>query len=155
MDPKEVSKTLSRTYFWQLIPAAVLLVLAWSLKYLFHLTTAGNTAGLSVTIVVTTVAGVIGIALPVFYRSYFVYKVKDKKQISNDAFLTFERTLITLALLPPYFLVVAMLMNMNQTALILITLFSIYGAYYYFPGEKKILFEMKIFRIKPVKRPKQ
>ncbi len=154
MDPKEISKTLGKVYYRQLIPAAMLTVLAWSLKYLFHFAANDTTAGLAVTITVTTIAGVIGIALPIFYRSYFVYKIKDKKQISADTFLTFERTLITLALLPPYFLVVAMLMNMNQTALMLITLFSIYSAYYYFPSEKKMLFEMKIFRIRPQKKPK-
>ena len=136
-------------YYWQLVPAAILLIMAYALTFIFHLADQNLSAGKTVTIIVTVLSGVIGIALPVFYRSYFVYKIKDQKKIAEDTFLNYERTQITLALLTPYFLIIAVLMTMNQTALILITLFSIYVLYYYFPSEKKVLFEMKIFRIKP------
>ncbi len=149
MNLKDTAKTLQRIYYWQLIPAAILLVMAYALTFIFHLADQNLSASKTVTIVVTVLSGVIGIAMPVFYRSYFVYKIKDQKKIAEDAFLNYERTQITLALLTPYFLIIAVLMSMNQTALILITLFSIYVLYYYFPSEKKVHFEMKIFRIKP------
>jgi hypothetical protein len=112
-------------------------------------------SGKTAMIIVTTLSGVMGIAVPIFYRSYFVYKVRDKKQVTADAFLSFERVLLTTALLSPYFLAIAVLMNMNQTALMLIALFSIYVAYYYFPSMKKVLFEMKIFRIKPINKQEE
>ncbi len=149
MNLKETAKNLQRIYYWQLVPAAILLIMAYALTFIFHLADQNLSAGKTVTIIVTVLSGVIGIALPVFYRSYFVYKIKDQKKIAEDTFLNYERTQITLALLTPYFLIIAVLMTMNQTALILITLFSIYVLYYYFPSEKKVLFEMKIFRIKP------
>ncbi len=150
MDPRETSKILQKIYFWQLIPAAILVAIAYLLNYYFDLTDMNITSGKTVMIVITTLSGVMGIAVPVFYRSFFVYKIRDKKQISADTFLSFERVLLSTALLTPYFLAISVLLNMNQTALMLIALFSIYVAYYYFPSRKKVLFEMKIFRIKPI-----
>jgi len=152
MNPHEISKILQKTYFFQLITAVVLVAIAYSLKYYFKLTDTGMVAGQTTMIIVTTLSGVMGIAFPIFYRSYFVYKIRNKKQISTDTFIGFERTLLSIALLTPYFLVISVLMNMNQTANTLIALFSLYAAYYFFPTEKKVLFEMKIFRIKPIKK---
>ncbi len=107
--------------------------------------------GLAISVVITTLAGIAGIAAPIFYRSYFVYRNRDKKEIMPDDFLSFERVLLTTALLSPYFLVISVLINMNETANMLIALFALYALYYYFPTEKKVRFEMKIFRIKPTK----
>ncbi len=149
MNLKETTKALQKIYFLQLIPALVLLITAYLFQLFFPLHPNSPAAGKTVSVIITTLAGVMGIALPVFYRSYFVYKIKDQKQISNERFMVFERTLLTLALITPYFLTIAILMNMNQTVLMLITLFSIYVIYYFYPSEKKVRFEMKIFRIKP------
>jgi hypothetical protein len=152
MNPKETARLLQKVYYLRLLPAVALIVLAYLLQYFFHLT--GNTvaAGLAVTVAVTTLSGVAGVAIPVFYRSYFVHRVKDKKVVAADEFIGFERALISIALLTPYFLALAMLMNMSQTALILITLFSLYAGYYHFPTEKKVRFEMRLFRIKPMEK---
>ncbi len=151
MDAKKTSQFLQKIYFFQLITAVLLVGFAYALKYGFGLVNKMS-PGITVSVVVTTLAGITAIALPVFYRSYFVFKNKDKKQISPDDFMAFERLLITMALLSPYFLIVAVLINMNETANMLIALFSIYAMYYFFPTEKKMLFEMRIFRIKPTKK---
>ncbi len=161
MDAKEISKFLQKIYFFQLITAVVLIGFAYILKYRFGWVNNNITPGIAVSVLITTLSGIAAIALPVFYRSYFVYKNKDKKQISSDDFLAFERLLVTIALMSPYFLIIAVLINMNETANMLIALFSIYAIYYFFPTEKKMLFEMRIFRIKPAgkksspKKPEQ
>lgn len=148
MDPSETAKTLKKVYFRQLIPAIILLALAFLFKYHFKLTNTTVVPGQTTSIIVTTLAGIMGIALPVFYRSYFVYKIRNRKQILPDTFITFERVLSGTALLAPYFLIISVIMNMPETADILITLFAIYGGYYYYPSEKRVIFEMKIFRMK-------
>ncbi len=149
MNTKETSKFLQKIYFWQLLPAIILIAIAYLLKYYFKLSDTESAPGLTVSVVITTLAGIAGIAAPVFFRSYFVYKNRDKKQILPDDFLSFERLLLTTALMSPYFLVISILINMNETANMLIALFALYAVYYYFPTEKKVRFEMKIFRIKP------
>ncbi len=149
MNAKETSKFLQKIYFWQLLPAVVFIAIAYLLRYYFKLSDTESVPSLTVSVVVTTLAGVAGIAAPVFFRSYFVYKNRDKKQILPDDFLSFERLLLTTALMSPYFLIISILINMNETANMLIALFALYAVYYYFPTEKKVRFEMKIFRIKP------
>lgn len=149
MDPATTSKFLIKIYFRQLLPAIILIAVAYLLKYYFKLSETEPVPSLLVSVVITTLAGVVGIAAPIFFRSYFVYKNRDKKKILPDDFLGFERVLLTTALISPYFLVISVLINMNETANMLITIFALYALYYYFPTEKKIRFEMRIFRIKP------
>lgn len=149
MDTIKTSKILKKTYFLQLLSSVVLVGIAYFLKYHFELSKGGQIPTKTVSLVVISLAGIFGIALPVFYRSYFVYKIRNQKQIDPDAFIRFERILLTTALLTPYFLVVSLLINMAESANILIAIFSLYAAYYYYPSTKKVRFEMKIFRIKP------
>ncbi len=149
MDPVKTSKILKRTYFRQLFFSIVLVGIAYLLKYHFKLSSSAQLPTKTVSMVVIALAGIFGIALPVFYRSYFVYKIRDQKQIQPDAFIRFERVLLSTALLTPYFLVISLLINMSEPANILIALFALYAAYYYYPSAKKVRFEMKIFRIKP------
>ncbi len=151
MDYIGISKILKGTYYRQLLASVFLVVVAYLLKY-FHQLDSVQVPGRAFNVVVATLAGVFGIALPIFYRSYFVYKIRNRKQISLDTFIRFERVLLTTALVTPYFLVVSLLLNMMEATNILITLFAIYAAYYYFPSGKKVLFEMKIFRLLPAKK---
>lgn len=152
MDPATTSKFLRKIYFWQLLPAITLIAVAYLLKYYFKLSDTEPVPSLLVSVVITTLAGVVSVAAPIFYRSYFVYKNRDKKKILPDDFLGFERVLLTTALMSPYFLVISVLINMNETANMLITIFALYALYYYFPTEKKMRFEMRIFRIKTTNR---
>lgn len=149
MDPIKTSKILKKTYFRQLFFSVFLVGMAFLLKYHFKLSSGAQLPTKTVSMIVIALAGIFGIALPVFYRSYFVYKIRDQKKINPDAFIRFERVLLSTALLTPYFLVVSLLINMSESANILIALFTLYAAYYYYPSGKKVRFEMKIFRIKP------
>ncbi|UBM61995.1 hypothetical protein LA303_11365 [Candidatus Sulfidibacterium hydrothermale] len=149
MDVPKTVKVLKNSYFTQLIPAIILLGLTFFMRYEMNLFVNARTSSLTVQVLIITLAGLMAVAFPVFYRSFFAYKVRNKKQISPDAFLSFERTLVTAALLTPYFLIVSVVLNMPQTVLILITLFALYGAYFFYPSQKRIIFDMKTFRIKP------
>jgi len=149
MDPIKTSKILKKTYFRQLFFSVFLVGMAFLLKYYFKLSSGAQLPTKTVSLIVIALAGIFGIALPVFYRSYFVYKIRNQKEINPDTFIRFERVLLSTALLTPYFLVVSLLINMAQSANILIALFTLYAAYYYYPSGKKVRFEMKIFRIKP------
>ncbi len=152
MDPIKTSKILKKTYFRQLFSSVILVGIAYLIKYHFKLSNSEQIPTKTVSVVVISLAGIFGIALPIFYRSYFVYKIRDQKQILPDTFIRFERVLLSTALLTPYFLVVSLLINMTEAANPLIALFAIYAAYYYYPSGKKVRFEMKIFRIKPDKK---
>jgi len=148
MNPVIISKVLQKKYFLHLVFAAILIIGADTYKYLSNLDASVDQTFM---IVIATLAGITAFAAPVFYRSYFIHKIKDKKEITLEQFVLFERKLISIALMTPYFIIVSILLNLNQTTNILITLFALYAAYFYFPSEKKVRFEMKVFRIKPTK----
>lgn len=148
MDPVKISKAFKIIYFRQLIPAVILVGILYPLKYYFKLFQTMYVAGNSISNIIIIVAVVIGLALPIFYRSYFVYKVRDQKQINTEAFIRFEKKLLILSLVTPYFLALSLALNLKETANLVITMLALYTAYYYYPSEKKMAFEMKIFRIK-------
>jgi len=149
MNPVIISKVLQKKYFMQIVFAAILIIGADTFKTLLNLN--DTSVDQTFMIVIATLAGMTAFAAPVFYRSYFIHKIKDKKKITLEQFIIFERKLISIALMTPYFIIVSILLNLNQTTNILITLFALYAAYFYFPSEKKVRFEMKVFRIKPIK----
>lgn len=151
MNSSDISKTLKRIYFLELLPAIGMIGIVYLLKYYTKLLTAVPIAGNFVSTTVLILSIVVGIASPIFYRSYFVYKIRDQKRITTETFINFEKILILAALTTPYFLFISLLINMKQTSIVIITMLSIYAGYYYFPSEKRMRFEMKIFRIKPLK----
>jgi hypothetical protein len=148
MDAIEISKYLKRRYLLQLIPAVILM----GLLYLFgdQLRWQGATPGHGNLIndILVALAAAIGIAFPVFFRSYFVFKIRHKKGISEAIFIRFEKIQMTFALITPYFLVFSIAFDKTNKANIFITILALYAAYYYFPSVRKVKFEMKIFRIK-------
>ncbi len=147
MNEQTVSASLRKVYSTQLLIAVVLAGITYLLNYFSITSFTLNVPEKTVSVVLASLAGVFGIALPVFYRSYFIYGLKNQKQISNERFMNFEKKILNIALTAPYFLVFSILMNLSENTHILITLFSLYAAYYYFPSDKKVTFEMKVFRI--------
>lgn len=148
MNATEISKNLKKLYFIELIPAIILIGLLYSfgsqLKWQGATPLQGETFGY----VLIALAAIVGIAFPMFFRSFFVYKIRDKKEITLDIFIRFEKILMTFSLITPYFLVFSIAFDITNKANIFITILALYAAYYYFPSARKIKFEMKVFRIK-------
>ncbi len=143
---QKIRKTLLNLYFKQTAIAAFLIILTWIMVFFQHSTSHYNNRTLSVILV--SLSGIFGLALPVFYRSYFISGLKDAKKISTETFINFEKNIIKIALIAPYFLILSIALHLSERTHILIFLFSLYALYYYYPSNKKIIFEMKIFRIK-------
>lgn len=93
-------------------------------------------------------AGVFSLALPIFYRALFVNRLKDRKIIPLQEFLEFEKKLIVISMISPYIIIIPIIFNFSSFYFAGIILFSIYSIYYYYPSEKRIEFEKKLFRIK-------
>ncbi len=147
MNAKVISKQLKKTYFIQLTPAIVLIGLLYFLGSQFKWQGALPGQGNLINYILIALAAVIGIAFPVFFRSFFVYKIRDKKEISEEIFIRFEKILVTFSLITPYILALSLVYDMNNRANIIITILALYSAYYYYPSVRKMKFEMKVFRI--------
>jgi hypothetical protein len=88
------------------------------------------------------------IALPIFMRTIFAHRMKDRKTIEVSELAGFQRNLISVALLAPYLSLVAYFLELPGFYFSGSFIAALYGAYYYFPSDKRIDFERKIFRAK-------
>lgn len=142
---QNIRKPLLNQYFKQVAVATLLIILSWLIVFFQHTDSYSGNRTLSVILV--SLSGVFGLALPIFYRSYFISSLKNAKTVSIESFMNFEKNTIKIALIAPYFLILSIALHLSERTHILIFLFSLYALYYYYPSNKKIKFEMKIFRI--------
>ena len=87
------------------------------------------------------------LAAPLLYRIVFIKKIKKLKQISVSVFYDFEKKTIYIVLLTPYLFFAASLLQLAAFYYLSVFLLSLYACYYYYPTQKRIHFEKKIFRI--------
>ena len=142
-----IREELKKIYLKLLYPFLILIVLIYLGQFLgiFGRVDKEFSKNISVTLLVLT--ALFSVALPIFYRSLFANKVKDMKSITVNEFLKFEKNLIIIAMVAPYFLVFTVLLNLSGFYFGTIVIIALYAAYYYYPSEKRIKFEKKLFRI--------
>lgn len=130
-----------------LIPALILLAAA-KLIIDYQIIIVNRFAGFrAFEIIVFVLAVVFSLALPVLYRIVFVNKVKDRKSVPASVFIQYEKNSMLLVMVSPYLAVVSALFSFTSFYFFAIILFALYGCYYYFPSQKKIDFEKKMFRV--------
>ena len=145
-----IREELKKIYLKLLYPFLILLALIYLGQFLgiFNRAEKEFSKALSVTFLVF--AALFSVALPIFYRSLFANKVKDRKSITVKEFLKFEKNLIIIAMIAPYFLVFTVLLNLSGFYFGTIVIIALYAVYYYYPSEKRVEFEKKLFRISEV-----
>lgn len=147
MNENSILTSLKSIFIKQLFIAIVLIALAYAVRYFIN-PDLGLVNSNFFSIIISTFAAAFAIAIPIFYRTYFINRHKDLKYIPAELFFKFEKNILHIVLIAPYLLAVSILLNMSERTQILITLFVLYGIYFYFPTKKKLRFEMKVFRIK-------
>ncbi len=100
-----------------------------------------------VSVAILVLTALFSLALLIFYRTFFVNKIKDCKSITGYEFLKFEKELIIIVMIATYFVLITVLLNLTGFYYGAIVIISLYAVYYYFPSEKRIKFEKKLFRI--------
>lgn len=94
-----------------------------------------------------TGAAVSAIAGPVMIRVLFAHKIRQNTQVPKALFLTFQRLLIIVSGITPYLALAAVWGGLCQFHAGGIVLMALYAAYYYFPSEKRIAYDIKLFRV--------
>lgn len=93
-------------------------------------------------------SAITAIAGPLFFRTLFAHSVREQKQIQVKEFLTFQKKILWISLITPYFAFITVLCDFPRFFAAAIVLMALYAIYYYFPSQKRINFDRKIFRIK-------
>nr|WP_319394940.1 hypothetical protein [uncultured Desulfobacter sp.] len=94
-----------------------------------------------------TGAAVTAIAGPLMMRITFAHRVRQLICVQIQPFLTFQRRLIVLSGITPYLALTGVWGGLSQFHAGGIILMALYGAYYYFPSEKRISYDIKLFRV--------
>ncbi len=138
---------LRKTYFTLLVPAILGLVFIYLAKTLelFSISHIESLKFLAPFIFVASVAS--AVALPIFFRTIFAHRMRDEKSVSQLDLIKFERTLIFISLITPYLILPAYLFEFPRFYLGGTVLMALYAVYYYFPSERRIQFEKRVFRV--------
>jgi hypothetical protein len=130
---------LRKTYFSLLIPAIVGFICIYlSKKFnLFHLDQPQFISILAPLVFVLSV--IFGIAAPIFFRSIFAHKMSNEKSTTESKMIKFEH---------PYLGLVAYFLEFQKFYFSATFIMALYSVYYFYPSQKRIAFEKRIFRVK-------
>jgi len=73
--------------------------------------------------------------------------MRKQKQVPAKEFLSFQRKILWISQITPYFAFAAVLCDFPRFFAVAIVLMALYAVYYYFPSQKRIDFDRKIFRV--------
>ncbi len=143
-----MKEEFKKTYIKLLVPVVIFLVLIYLARLLEIIDLGSSQANRFISILLFVLAVSFSIAFPIFYRAWFANKVKDQKETSVDDFIRFEKNLMIIAMTAPYFSLFAVLFNLPAFYFAGVVLFGIYSVYYYYPSDKRVDFEKKLFRVR-------
>lgn len=139
---------LKKTYFFLLIPV----VFGFSLVYLLKtfqfvgIDVAGVRHVLAPVIFVFSV--VFALALPILFRTLFAHKMRHRQSISENEWLAFERRFLYMSMVAPYLALLGYLFELPKFHLSGAVLMALYAVYFYYPSQKRVAFERRIFRVR-------
>lgn len=144
-----MDKELKTTYFRLLGPAVLAIVTIFVAQQAGYLVGAGAhwSAWLGPTLFI--LAGTFAIALPIFYRTLFLHRIRHQRRTPAAALLAFERRFLFLAMVPAYLAAIAYALEITYFHFVGTVLMALYAAYYYYPSPQRIASEKRLFRAEP------
>lgn len=97
--------------------------------------------------IVFVVSAITALAAPLFLRTLFAHSMRGKTKVSAQSFLSFQKKILWVSMVTPYFAFMAYCCDFPRFYATAIVLLALYAVYYYFPSEKRIAFDRKIFRV--------
>ncbi len=139
---------LKRIYFILLLPAVAGFILVFALQY-FHLVSF-NTPQIPPVIssIIFILSVCFAVALPIFYRTVFANKRRHLTKTAEEDWLKFEHNLLYIAMVTPYIALIAQILQLSRFHLAGTIIMALYAVYYYYPSQRRIEYERRIFRVK-------
>ena len=140
-------KEMQKFYYSWATPGVVLVIIFFILDFFeinFYLGESSHT----ISITLLLFAALFSVILPLWFKLMFVKRVKGLKNVDRRSFIKFEKVFVLISSFSIYVVVVAYIFQTPQWLMLIIALFSLYSLYFYFPSEKRIKMESKIFRVK-------
>ena len=142
-------KSLKKKYYYIVIPAIVIAIALIMFKH-YDILQITPTPFIQNTIspVIFILTTLLAIASPVLHRTIFNNKIKESKFITSDKFYRYQNQLLYLIAFTPYLVLIAYVLHLQQFYFGGTALFSLYALYFYYPSEKRIRNEIRIYRVK-------
>ncbi len=141
-------KALKKKYYYIVIPTIVIAIALIIFKH-YDILQITPTPFIQNTIspVIFILTTLLAIAFPVLHRTIFNNKIKESKFITPDKFYRYQNQLLYLTAFTPYLVLIAYVLHLPQFFFGGTALFSLYALYFYYPSEKRIRNEMRIYRV--------
>ncbi len=139
---------LKKIYLALLVPPILGLLLACLVKETGYVSINLNISLDFITPFVFVLSVVSAVALPVFLRAFFAHRMRNHKTVPELTLMKFEQKLMTVALISPYLVLPAYLLDFPAFYFLSIVLMAFYAAYFFYPSEKRIQFDRRIYRVK-------
>jgi hypothetical protein len=140
---------LKTTYFRLLGPALLIVAVIFAAKSAgIHFGPETAWTGLAGP-AIFILAGTFAVALPIFFRTHFLHRIRHQKRTPAADLLAFERRFLRISLIPAYLVALAYALNITQFHFAGTVLMALYAAYYYYPSTQRIASEKRIFRAEP------
>jgi len=140
-------KNLKKHYFKLLAPTIALFLIYAGADFLGLEDYQNFTVPSFFPVLFLILASITSVAGPLFLRSFFAHSMRNEKNVPRDSFEKFQKGIISISMLTPFFAFIAIVSEFEKFYTTFIIMFSFYAVYYYFPGQKRIDFDKKIFRI--------
>ena len=143
-----MQKKLNKQYWMMIIPAGCLFLI-FGLARQFDFIHPGQFSipGILHTIVFV-LAAITALAGPLFLRTLFAHSMRNETKATAQRFLGFQKNTLWISQMTPYFAFIAVFCDFPRFYGGAIVLMALYAVYYFFPSERRISFDQKIFRVK-------
>ena len=88
------------------------------------------------------------LAVPMLYRSLFASSHRGKMSIALSTLYRYENNSMVLAMMTPWMSLIASLFAFSAFYTIGIFFLGIYACYFYYPSQRKIAADIRVFRVK-------
>ncbi len=143
-----IKQNLQRFYSKLLIPIIFLITAALIIKVTLPDPWISDDWAKVVGILLFVSSTVSALVAPLLYRLVLIRRFKEQQNVEQENFLSFQKNTVTIALSTFYFFCLALLTAASELVYMGIFLLALYSAYFYFPSQKRIDFEMHLFRVR-------
>ena len=145
----DMQRRLQRVYMTLVGPAVVLFAVLYIVKKLGLVDTGAiRSAHPMLGMTIFLLGALFGLALPFLLRTLFVYSHRTAQYVEEEELERFEQRLLQVSLVAPYLAVLAAFFEIRTVYFTMTVLAAFYALYYYYPSEKRVAFERKIFRVR-------
>lgn len=142
-----MQKELQQIYLKMISPGVFLLFILFGL-YFFEYDTVYFSIGRIGSFSILLASVLFSFIIPMWFRISFIQKMKHKKETPSELFLKFQKMYLQISSPSFYLMILGYIAGIEQKIMVIIILSALYALYFYYPSEKKIEREKKIFKVK-------